>query len=241
MTTDVTSGFDHAARRYDLMVALNPGYHAHLRAAADELVRRAGSGPLLDLGCGSGASTRALVDAGALEVLGVDASEGMLAQARAKRWPNGVSFVHGRADDAVDLLADGPPPTGALAAYLFRNIPEAERDAAVARVRDALEPGGWLVAQDYAVRPGAPDAVWTAVCWGVVIPMSAVLLRDTSLYRYLWHSGRSFDSPERFMHRLADAGFTDVAVRTTRDWQRGILHTFVARTPEDAPTSRDAR
>lgn len=234
-TTPTAAGFDHAARRYDLMVALNPGYHRHLADAAGELVRRAGRGPLLDLGCGSGASTRALVAAGATEVLGVDASVGMLARARAKAWPAGVAFAHGRAEDAVDLLADGPPARGALAAYLFRNVPEAERDAALVRVREALAPGAWLVAQDYAVLPGAPDAVWAAVSWGVVIPLSAVLLRDTSLYRYLWHSGREFDSPARFMQRLADAGFTDIATRTAGGWQRGILHTFVARVPGSRP------
>ena len=37
-TENVAAGFDEVAPRYDLMVALNPGYHAHLRAAADALV-----------------------------------------------------------------------------------------------------------------------------------------------------------------------------------------------------------
>ena len=55
--------FDGAAHRYDLMVALNPGYHRHLRSAADALVEklRRGEPRVVDLGCGSGASTRALV------------------------------------------------------------------------------------------------------------------------------------------------------------------------------------
>jgi hypothetical protein len=35
---DIAAAFDEVAPRYDLMVALNPGYHAHLRAAADALV-----------------------------------------------------------------------------------------------------------------------------------------------------------------------------------------------------------
>ena len=32
------AAFDRGARHYDLMVALNPGYHAHLRRAAASLV-----------------------------------------------------------------------------------------------------------------------------------------------------------------------------------------------------------
>jgi hypothetical protein len=35
---EVAAAFDEVASRYDLMVALNPGYHAHLRAAANALV-----------------------------------------------------------------------------------------------------------------------------------------------------------------------------------------------------------
>ena len=63
MGADLAAAFDEAAPRYDLMVRLNPGYHRHLRAAARALLplppdRRG----LVDLGCGSGASTRALLD-----------------------------------------------------------------------------------------------------------------------------------------------------------------------------------
>jgi hypothetical protein len=34
----LAAAFDEVAPRYDLMVALNPGYHAHLRAAANALM-----------------------------------------------------------------------------------------------------------------------------------------------------------------------------------------------------------
>jgi hypothetical protein len=35
---EVPEAFDEVADRYDLMVALNPGYHAHLRGSAAALV-----------------------------------------------------------------------------------------------------------------------------------------------------------------------------------------------------------
>ena len=112
-TENVAAAFDEVAPSYDLMVALNPGYHAHLRAAADALVewlprpKPAGSAPLvrlLDLGCGSGASTRAVqLAAQAADVrfaiVGVDASAGMLEQAHGKRWPAGVRFEVGKAEE----------------------------------------------------------------------------------------------------------------------------------------------
>ncbi len=37
-TANVPGAFDEAASRYDLMVGLNPGYHAHLRSAAEALI-----------------------------------------------------------------------------------------------------------------------------------------------------------------------------------------------------------
>ena len=90
-TKNVAASFDEVAPRYDLMVALNPGYHTHLRAAADVLIERLphpeatnGHHPvgLLDLGCGSGASTRAILQAAQAAglryyLVGVDASTGM--------------------------------------------------------------------------------------------------------------------------------------------------------------------
>ena len=92
-----TEAFDRGAGHYDLMVALNPGYHRELRRAAGALIERVGDGrglSLIDLACGSGASTRALVGAAPVDahILGLDASGGMLAEARAKEWPAGVSL-----------------------------------------------------------------------------------------------------------------------------------------------------
>ena len=41
ITTDnVFEAFDEVADRYDLMVGLNPGYHSHLRSAAEALLER---------------------------------------------------------------------------------------------------------------------------------------------------------------------------------------------------------
>lgn len=228
------ASFTRAARRYDLMVALNPGYHRHLADAAAELVRRSGGGRVIDAGCGSGASIRALLAAGATRILGVDASAGMLERARAKVRPDPagrreVVLRLGRAEH-LPSLADGEPVDGVLAAYLFRNIPEPDRAATLVGIRAVLRPGGWLVVQDYSVgRRTAADAIWTIVCWLVVIPLSRLLLNDTGLYRYLWRSARRNDTPQHFMDRMAEAGFSDIATRTVDGWQRHILHTYVAR------------
>ncbi|MFZ0529966.1 MAG: class I SAM-dependent methyltransferase [Propionicimonas sp.] len=242
MSRPVEAAFDRGARRYDVLVGLNPGYHRELAEAAAafaERVRARRSDPgdpvrVIDLACGSGASTRAvereLPDA---EILGLDASQGMLAQARAKAWSAKVSFRHAvSADLDLDELGRGTRD-GVFTAYLFRNVPAEVRDQAVREVYELLAPGGWLVVQEYSVAGhAAARTVWSGVCWLVIIPLGILVDRNPGLYRYLWRSVLDFDSTTRFMDRLAGAGFTDVARRTASGWQRGILHTFVARRPE---------
>jgi ubiquinone/menaquinone biosynthesis C-methylase UbiE len=252
-TANVFEAFDEAAPSYDLMVGLNPGYHSHLRSAAEALLERLPSGSpdagfgevrLADLGCGSGASTRAVVRAAYAAglrplVVGVDASIGMLEQARAKPWPPGVTFEAGMAEElafARDGWGLGGRVPGVFAAYLFRNV--TERDKVLAAVFELLADDGTLVVQEYSVSGSrSARALWSLVCWSVVIPLGWLTSRQTRLYRYLWRSVLQFDSVQTFADRLHDAGFVDVELRTVPGWQRGILHTFRARRPAANPDS----
>ncbi len=239
---DVPEAFSEAAPRYDRMVSLNPGYHQHLRRAAEALlstVSERGTLTLVDLGCGSGASIRALLAAASgtaaqTSVIGIDASAGMLAQAQAKVWPSGVRFAQGLAQELGRRRHEWglrEPVDGVLAAYLFRNVEE--RDAVLAQVYALLSDDGTLVVQEYSVAGStAADVVWSVVSWLVVIPLSFATSGRTALYRYLWRSVRTFDSVQTFVDRLYAAGFVDVEVSTVPGWQQGILHTFRARKPK---------
>ena len=71
-------------------------------------------------------------------------------------------------------------------------------------MHDVLAPGGWLVTQEYSVAGSRRSvALWSLVCWAIVIPLSLVLTRRTKLYRYLWRSVLRFDAVARFEARLA--------------------------------------
>lgn len=221
----LTEAFDDAAPGYDVLVGANPDYHRELRRSATAL-RVTGDGAglrLLDLGCGTGASTAALLSvAPRAEIVGVDASAGMLVQARRKSWPDNVSFVHARAED----LAERGPFDGVFAAYLIRNLDEP--DPVLATVRGLLKPGARFVAHEYSVRDSlAATALWTAVCWAVIIPSGAVVTRSPKLYTYLWRSVLDFDGVNALRDRLRRNGFTGVRALPAGGWQRGIVHTFV--------------
>ncbi|MFF3616940.1 class I SAM-dependent methyltransferase [Streptomyces sp. NPDC002580] len=226
---DLAAAFDHAARSYDTLVAVNPGYHAHLRRSARRLGLADGGRGLrvLDLGCGTGASTAAL--AAVLphaSITAVDASAGMLERAAVKPWPGHVTFVHAPAEQLTEANV-GKAYDAVFAGYLFRNV--ADPDRVLASVHGLLAAHGRLAVHEYTLSGRAGHrAVWTAVCAGIVLPV-ATALGDGQLYRHLWRSVVEFDTAEEFARRVQSAGFDSVRVLPLPGWQTGITHTVIAR------------
>ncbi|MFF4172809.1 methyltransferase domain-containing protein [Streptomyces sp. NPDC001744] len=223
---DLAHAFDHASRTYDRMTSASPGYHRHLLRSARRLALPDGGRgrSVLDLGCGTGASTRALLRAAPeASVTGVDASAGMLDRALRKPWPPNVTFVHAPVEGLAGAGVDGPYDA-VFAAYLFRNV--ADPDGVLDRVRGLLRPGGRLVVHEYALGSRAVHrAVWSAVMGAVVLPWGR-RHGDKALYRHLWHSVLDFDTAPAFADRLRRAGFGGVRVLPQPGWQTGITHTF---------------
>lgn len=231
-TADVPSAFDSTAHAYDRLVDANPGYHEHLRLSAGRMgLPGDGEGlRLLDLGCGTGASTAALLAAAPrAEIVGVDASAEMLGRARGKDWPDTVRFVHARAEELAGAGVTGPFD-GILAAYLVRNLPDA--DGGLTAMRDLLRPGAPLAVHDYSVADSPrARATWTAVCWTIIIPSGKLCTGSAAIYRYLWRSVQRFDGRAAFVERMRRAGFAEVRSQTVPGWQAGIVHTFLGHRP----------
>ena len=131
---EVIDDFDQIAGRYDLLTRMNPGYTSHLAWSAQRLHLGPDS-RILDLCCGTGLSTRALLATypDAAEIVGLDASSGMLRYATAHVKARGkrpaLRFVVGDAmDPAAALGADAAGSfDGILMAYGIRNVPDADR------------------------------------------------------------------------------------------------------------------
>jgi ubiquinone/menaquinone biosynthesis C-methylase UbiE len=230
--SQVPAAFDGAALDYDVLVGANPGYHRHLRESARRIgIPDDGRGlRLLDAGCGTGASTAALLAvAPEADIVAVDASAGMLDQAATKRWPPSVRFVHTPVEDLSAAGVEGPFD-GILAAYLVRNLEDV--DAQLARFRKLLRPGAVLAVHEYSVRDSRmAAAVWTAVCCMIILPLARWHTRDVTLYRHLWRSVNDFDGAEEFRNRLKVTGFENVRSQGMTGWQRDIVHTFLAAAP----------
>jgi ubiquinone/menaquinone biosynthesis C-methylase UbiE len=230
--SDVPDAFDVGADAYDKLVGANPGYHSNLRLSVSRmhLPDRGRGLRLLDAGCGTGASTAALLEAAPeAEIVAVDAARGMLEAAEAKSWPSTVRFVHTRIEDLHKHDITGPFD-GILAAYLLRNL--ADPDTQLRTFATLLRPGATLAVHEYSVRDSRPATqIWHAVCWGIIIPAGWLRTRSTTLYRHLWRSVLSFDGADRFRRRMSEAGFTDVHSETMPGWERNVVHTFIGHAP----------
>lgn len=229
---EVPSDFDRVAHTYDILTALNPGYHRHLRMSAERMAISQDAPRLLDLCCGTGLSTEALRDVyPRARIVALDASRGMIDKARRKEKLRGVEFVLGDAMDPRAAKVEGPFD-GILMAYGIRNVPDP--DPCLRNLRALLAPGAPIVFHEYSVRDSLSSrAIWDAVCYGIIIPSGLVTNGDARIYRYLQKSVREFDGVRDFEARLARAGFAQIRTHEMDGWQRGIVHSFVAHAPEE--------
>lgn len=231
----VPGAFDVGAKAYDRLVGANPGYHEHLAKSAERLrIPGLGDGLLiLDIGCGTGASTAALLKvAPHAQIVAADASAEMLEVARSKQWPSNVTFVHSRVEDLRENGVDGPFD-GILAAYLIRNVDDP--DAELESLLSLLKPGSSIAFHEYSVKDSLrAQVLWTLVCWAIIIPLGYVATRDTTLYQHLWRSVVSFDGARAFSRRMQRAGFTSLTTETMTGWQNGVVHTFLGARPVES-------
>ncbi len=249
---EVPSDFDIVAGTYDQLVRRNPGYIEHLALGARRLAgdmssdrddvhtasSEAGAGVaqrlrVLDLCCGTGLSTEAVRAAfPSADIVGLDASAGMLDLARAKPDLAGVEFVLGDAGDPAAALGS-EPFDAVFMAYGIRNLEDP--DTALRNIRALMKPGAPICFHEYSVK-GNPraTATWTAVAWGIIIPSGWLAARHTRIYRYLWRSVLDFDSVTEFEQRVASSGFIGVHTEPVDGWQQGIVHHLLARAPDTA-------
>jgi SAM-dependent methyltransferase len=159
--------------RRDLARVHHLGFAAHAEACAPGILQllepiRRRNGLVLEIGCGSGLLTRALVDAGH-RVVATDASPAMLDLA--EQWASGAEEVR-----RLTLPDDELPPADAIVGvgHALNYLPDAEAiDRALMAIAGALRPGGvlaldlcdlaWGEARRDAPNLGLVDDEWAIV------------------------------------------------------------------------------
>jgi len=219
--------FGRIAARYDranvlLSLGLDRGWR---RRAVEALGPRSGL-RYLDVGCGTGEMTRALLrQAPGARVIGIDPVEAMLALAVGK------ARKAGRADAVEFVAADAealPFPQGAFAgvvsAFCIRNI--ADRRQALREMRRVLVPGGRLVVLEASVPTSRALRLGHRLYTRRVLPLLGGLVAGSrGAYRYLAESIEAFPEPSAVVQMIAGAGF---AHAESRSLSGGIVTLYTA-------------
>lgn len=155
------------------------------RALLDRFAdRMRGQGIVCDMGCGPGHVGRYLADRG-VDVIGVDLSPGMLAQAAALN--PGIAFHQGNM-----LALDWPDGAwaGIVAFYSIIHIPREDVAQALTEMRRVLRPGGLLF---LAFHMGDEDLHETEA-WGVPVDLEYTMYGAVEMAGFLRQAG--FDVEE---------------------------------------------
>lgn len=215
--------FNQGARHYDRIGSLGSfgtGHWYRKRA-----LLRAGLRPgmkVLDVACGTGAVTRAILNvlAGEGSVVGLDPSTGMLAEARAKV---GAHFVQGQAEDlpfpeaSFDFLSMG---------YALRHVMDLDR--AFAEYRRVLKPGGRVLLLEITRPKRRFGFLLARFYFRDCLPLFMRLLGSSRTARemvaYYWETIEACVPPESILTALKSTGFSDV----TRHVEAGLFSEYRA-------------
>ncbi|NMF64146.1 hypothetical protein DP113_31335 [Brasilonema octagenarum UFV-E1] len=177
--------FDDIATRYDFLRTLVFLGHTSLwyRQALRDLQLQPGE-KILDVGCGTGESTRCLNRFyPGIQIEGMDLSPGMLSVARSmdadSNYFEGDVCSIPRPDCTYDVV---------VTAFTFRNFPN--REVSLAQMLRVLRPGGRLLILDhfYPEKPVLWRNIYTIWMSKIVPQIVRPFIADTTPYRYLAQS-----------------------------------------------------
>jgi SAM-dependent methyltransferase len=216
----------------DLAYVQAAAYGTLALGAAAEIVRRLRSSSaqvrrVMDVGCGAGALTKALTDAG-FEVTGIDTSAELLEFARTN-VPN-ACFLHA---SAYDVQVAGYDALVAVGEPLTYHPETSEADKLLScflqRVADALPAGGMLIFDVIGLgEPSLAARTWrSGDDWAVLVETTEnqserILVRDIQVFRRTGdlyrrsrevHTVRLFEIPS-LCQQLASLGFATETARS---------------------------
>jgi SAM-dependent methyltransferase len=198
---DLEHGYDRVAKTYAERIA---GELAHKPFDREVLSRFAGLarplGPVCDLGCGPGHVARYLGDCG-LDVIGIDLSSAMVAQARAL-YPD-IPFRQG---SMLALDLDDASLGGIVAFYSIIHVPRRLLPQVFAETRRVLRPNGLLL---LAFHLGEEDR-HTDEWWGESVSIDFYFFTRAEIEQHLRDAGFKIEES------LERAPYPDVEVETRR-------------------------
>ena len=205
----ISTMFDRIAPTYDVLNhVLSGNVDTRWRRRAARMLAFDGSERVLDVCCGTGDLSVAMLEGGAGEVVGTDFAPAMVELAREKAGER-IEF---RVADSTQLPFEDATFDVVTVGFGVRNLED--MDGGFREARRVLRPGGRFLVLEFS-RP--PNPVFRGVYHAyfmIVLPMIGNLVSGGSdnAYTYLPRSVMAFPGPDALADRLRAAGFDRVDV-----------------------------
>lgn len=225
---EVKRMFDNIAPTYDrLNHILSLSIDRVWRRRVMRIVRRGHPRQILDLATGTG--DLAILMAKRMphaQVMGVDLSENMLAEASEKVRRQGLDdHVVLYQGDAERLDLGNCSVDAVTVAFGVRNFGNME--AGLAEALRVLRPGGQLVVLEFSTpRNALVRRLYRFYSDKILRPVGGMVSRDKEAYGYLPASIEEFPAPDRFLEIMRGVGFTECRRRSLC---MGIAQIYVGR------------
>jgi demethylmenaquinone methyltransferase/2-methoxy-6-polyprenyl-1,4-benzoquinol methylase len=213
-SAEIREMFTRIAPRYDLLNHLLSGqmdkrWRARTARELKPILDRPDA-TVLDLCCGTGDLTFALVRNAKARIVGADFSHTMLVRAKEKSaaLANGAAPTPFFEADALRLpFADGSFDL-VTSAFGFRNL--ANYEAGLREIFRVLKPGGTIAILEFTEpASGLMGDLYRFYCQKILPKIGGLISGDSAAYAYLPKSVARFFRPDEFVAQLLAVGYTN--------------------------------
>lgn len=207
--------FDRIADRYDQLnrvISMGMDHGWRRKLVESTIVDGVPPARILDLATGTADTALALAKRfPAVEVVGVDPSEGMLEVGRTKVADKELSErIELRVGDAQDLPLESDSFDAAVISFGIRNVPD--RLKGLTEMVRVTKPGRPVCVLELGEPRRGLMAPMARLYVHQVVPRLGAWLSSAPEYRYLQESIAAFPPPEEFSALMEQAGLTQVQV-----------------------------
>src|SRR5690606_17000199 len=196
----VANMFDNISKRYDLLNhVLSIGIDVIWRKKAIGLLKADQPKRILDIATGTGDFAIEALALNPDKIIGVDISEGMLAEGKKKMIKRGLQDkIEMQLGDSVGLLFDDNKFDAVIVSFGVRNFENLEKG--LADMYRVLKPGGKTVILEFSKPKAFPMKQAYGFYSNTILPqIGKIVSKDNSAYTYLPESVQAFPDGEDFL------------------------------------------
>ncbi len=211
----VAEMFNNISPKYDLLNhVLSMGIDIVWRKKAVKMLKKDNPKLILDIATGTGDFAIEALALNPDKIIGVDISEGMLAEGRKKMKRRGLDQkIEMQLGDSEGLLFEDNKFDAVIVSFGVRNFENLEKG--LADMYRVLKPGGKTVILEFSKPKKFPMKQAYSFYSNTILPqIGKIVSKDNSAYTYLPESVQAFPDGEDFLAVLKKVGFTSTLCRS---------------------------